>query len=62
MKTSSQDEDGNSEFLEIKSALDKAKKEYNKFNTEIFVNLECNYKQRLNFGEFVVSFHTKRTK
>ncbi len=42
--------------------MNKSQKEVKKFNTEIFANLECAYKERLNFGEVMISFYTKRTK
>lgn len=50
------------DYKDVKTALERTSQELNKFNTDLFVNIEVSYKERINFGELIVSFNTKRTK
>lgn len=50
------------EYQDVKAAMERTSQELAKFNTDLFVNIEVSYKERINFGEQIISFNTKRTK
>jgi hypothetical protein len=39
------------EYQDVKAALERTSQELAKFNTDLFVNIEVSYKERINFGE-----------